>query len=343
MNQNNLRRLLPFLLCLLLLLVGCGNNAESTVTHTDKPSVGTTVPYTDMETQRITAPDPDDDLNGPVYTDPPYILEDDDPLAPEIKAALAEKKAKLIWAADCFSETQQEVKIWHYTLIDCNELYEGLLKELFPDATVEKREEFIECLRFEMKSGETEFGCTVEATGYVLNIFHLPTGLSETLLPKAADWLAKKTGVEQREWTDYDPRLTPALKIYTACVDGIQVGALGRNFVLPQILDIHGVQSRLNTLSLCTSISVGEEAGTVKLSEALSQEELRNTLEFRFNPNESTIVVYRSCKLCYLIDEAKGLLVPVWWVKGVTFSTETGEGTSFEIVYDLETGSMYQT
>ena len=243
MNQNNLRRLLPVILCLILLLVGCGKDMESTTAHTDETPAGTTVPETEAETQRITAPDPDDDLDGPVYTEPPYLLEDDDPLAPEIKAAIASKEAKLIWVEDCFSETRQEAKIWHYTLIDCNELYEGLLKELFPDATVEKREEFIECLRFELKSGETEFGCTVEATGYALNIFQLPTGLSETLLPKAAAWLAQKTGVEQREWTDFDPRLTSALKIYTACVAGIQVGCLGRNRVSPQIIGYHGVQA----------------------------------------------------------------------------------------------------
>ena len=37
----------------------------------------------------------------------------------------------------------------------------------------------------------------------------------------------------------------------------------------------------------------------------------------------------------------KGLLVPVWWVKGIRYNYETGDATGFEIVYDVETGSRY--
>ena len=328
----------------LLLLTGCGRNVPTVAVDTSNGPAGTSIPDSTVGTQRITAPDPDDDLNGPVYSVPPYVLEDDDPLAAEIQAALAEKKAKLIWAEDCFSETRQEAKIWRYSLIDCNELYEELIEELFPDATVEKREETLDGLRLALKSGQTSFGCMVDINGYYINFFQLPSGLGETLLPKTADWLSKRTGVEQREWTDFDPTITNGIKKYTACVDGVQVGALFHNHILVDLIDCHGVDvSNLGSLCLSLPISVGAEAGTVRLSDVFTQEELRKTLEFSFDPNGSAIVVYRSCELCYMIDEARSLLVPVWWVKGVNFSTDTGEGKPFEIIYDVETGSKYRT
>lgn len=327
----------------LLLLTGCGRNKPTVAVDTSNGPTGTSIPDSTVGTQRITAPDPDDDLDGPVYTEPPYILEDDDPLAPKIQEALAAKEAKLIWAEDCFSETRQEVKYRRFTFIDCNELYEELLKELFPDATLEKREESLDGLRLEMRSGEISFVCMVDINGVYVSLDWLPSGLSETLLPKAAGWLAKKAGVEQREWAGFDPTLTIALKQYTACVDGIQVGALYHNHVLTDIIDCHGVKSTLDSLGLFLPISVGEEAGTVKIRDSFTQEELRKTLEFSVDPNGSAIVVYRSCELCYMIDEARSLLVPVWWVKGVNFSTDTGEGKPFEIIYDVETGSRYRT
>jgi hypothetical protein len=346
LDLQSKRRIVSWILAVtfLLLLAGCENDVESTAANMGETPIGTVLSDTAMETQRITAPDPDDDLNGPVYSVPPYVLEDDDPLSAEIQAALAEKKAKLIWAEDCFSETRHEAKIWRYSLIDCNELYEELIEELFPDATVEKREETLDGLRLALKSGQTSFGCMVDINGYYINFFQLPSGLGETLLPKTADWLSKRTGVEQREWTDFDPTITNGIKKYTACVDGVQVGALFHNHILVDLIDCHGVDvSNLGSLCLSLPISVGAEAGTVRLSDVFTQEELRDTLESRFNPNESTIVVYRSCEICYLIDEAKSLLVPVWWVKGVNFSTETGEGKPFEIIYDVETGSRYTT
>ena len=338
------RRIVSWILAVtfLLLLAGCANDVESTASHTDETPVGTTMPQTDIETQRIAAPDPDDDLNGPVYTVQPFLPEED-PMASEIEAAMAAKEAKLIWAEGCFLEPRQEVKIWHYSVIDCNELYEEMLKELFPDATVESREETLDGLRLALKSGQTSFGCMVDINGYYINFFQLPSGLGETLLPKTADWLSKRTGVEQHKWTDFDTMRTDAIACYTGQVDGIQIGALYCLQLNNQLQGNYGVcLSPSGNIEFCSPISVGEEAGTVKLNGSFSLEDLRATLEFDFDPSLPEITVYRSCRLCYLIHEEKGLLVPVWWVKGVRYNLETGEGRPFEVVFDAETGSKYR-
>ncbi len=299
------------------------------------------MPQTDIETQRITAPDPDDDLNGPVYTVQPFLPEED-PMASEIEAAMAAKEAKLIWAEGCFLEPRQEVKIWHYSVIDCNELYEEMLKELFPDATVESREETLDGLRLELKSGDNKFGCKVESDGALIKFFGLTSELGKAVFPKEADWLTKKTGVEQSKWTFYDRMRIDGDEVYTGCIDGIQIGALSLSPVNNELQSYYGLtRSDRGNVRLNLPISVGEEAGTVNLSNGFSQEELRTTLEYDFNPDEPVITVYHSCEVCYLIHQVKGLLVPVWWVKGVRYNYETGDATGFEIVYDVETGSRY--
>ena len=61
----------------------------------------------------------------------------------------------------------------------------------------------------------------------------------------------------------------------TACVDGVQVGALFHNHILVDLIDCHGVDvSNLGSLCLSLPISVGAEAGTVRLSDVFTQEEL---------------------------------------------------------------------
>ena len=324
----------------LLLLASCGSNEQPVDTGRISDSVGTSKPHSDNESFRITAPDPDDDLNGPVYTVQPFLPEED-PMASKIEAAMAAKEAKLIWAEGCFSEPRQEVKTWRYTTIDCNELYEELLKELFPNATVEKREDYLDSTHFELKSGEAKFICVVESTGYATYFHQLPAGLGEEIFPKEADWLARKTGVEQSIWTFYDRMRFNGEAVYTGCVDGIQIGALSISPVNNKLQGYYGLRSDRGSVILYSPIIVGEAAGTVKLSNGFSQEELRTTLEFNFNPDEPVITVYHSCELCYLLDSVKGLLVPVWWVKGVHYNYETGDATGFEIVYDVETGSRY--
>ena len=348
-----MKRRIVFLLlatACLLLAVGCGNDVESPAAHTDETPVGTAAPHTDkgapetagqLTEERPTAPDPDDDLNGPVYTVRPFLVEED-PMASEIESAMAAKEAKLIWAEDCFSETPQEVKTWHYTTIDCNELYEELLKELFPDVTVEKREDNLESTHFELKSGDAKFLCVVNNDGYGIRFTRLPAGLGEEIIPKEADWLARKTGVEQSIWSFYDRMRIDGEEVYTGRVDGIQIGALSVSPVNNKLQGYYGItRSDRGSVSIESPISVGETAGTVKLSNGFSQEELRTTLEYDFNPDEPVITVYHSCEVCYLIHQVKGLLVPVWWVKGVRYNYETGDATGFEIVYDVETGSRY--
>lgn len=330
MKRRAIRRMLLSILCLFLALnVGCGDNVETTAHNTDENLKGTTVSH-------------EEEL-GQIYTEPPYIMEDDDPLAAEIQAALAEKKAKLIWAEDCFAETRQEAKLWHFTFVDCNEFFEDLLKELFPDAMEETREQTPGAAVIELKSGQDTIRCISDVSGQFINLLWLPSGLGEQLLPKAADWLFQKTGVEQRKWTDFDTMRTDAVACYTGYVDGIQIGALYCLQVNNQLQGNYGVcLSPSGNIEFCSPISVGEEAGTVKLNGSFSLEDLRATLEFDFDPSLPEITVYRSCRLCYLIHEEKGLLVPVWWVKGVRYNLETGEGRPFEIVFDAETGSRYR-
>lgn len=339
----------------LLLLAGCGrgNRPESTGTssapvgtstsHTENDPVGTNPSNPDAETQRITAPDPDDDLNGPVYTVPPYVLEDDDPLAVEIQAALDAKEPKLIWAEDCFVETRQEAKRWHYTYVDCNGFFEDLVKYLFQGATEKTREKTVEVTWIELQLGQNTIRCISDVSGRSINLFWLPTGVGEERLPKAVEYLAGKTGVELREWTDFDTMRIDAVRCYTGNVDGIQIGASCYQQITSKLSGYYGVElSPSGNIEFCSPISIGEEAGIVRLNDSFSQEELRSTLEFDFDPSLPEITVYRSCRLCYLIHEGKELLVPVWWVKGVRFNLETGEGRPFEIVFDAETGEKYR-
>ena len=94
-------------------------------------------------------------------------------------------------------------------------------------------------------------------------------------------------------------------------------------------------------LDIWMPIIVGEAVRTVRLDDLFSPEEIRMTAEFIFNPAAPVIEVYRSCELSYLIDEQKGLLIPVWWVKGTKYNYETGKEAAFEMVFDAESGELY--
>ena len=331
MKQNKLRCLLLCACCLLLLLtIGCGNEMEITTSNSDETLVGTVIS------------DHWEEL-GPIYTEPLYSLEDDDPLAAEIQAALDAKEPKLIWAEDCFSETRQEAKLLRFTFVDCNGFFEDLIKYLFQDATEKTREKTVEVTWIELQLGQNTIRCISDVSGRSINLFWLPTGLGEELLPKAVEFLAGKTGVELREWTDFDTMRTDAVRCYTGYVDGIQIGALYCLQLNNQLQGNYGVcLSPSGNIEFCSPISIGEEAGTIKLNDSFTQEELRSTLEFDFDPSLPEITVYRSCNVCYLVHESKGLLVPVWWVKGVRYNLETGEGRPFEIIFDAADGSRYR-
>ena len=326
----------------LLLLASCGSDEHSANTDISNGPIGTNIHDTNVEAQKNTASDHDGFEDGQIYTEPPYILEEDDPLAAEIQAALAEKKPTLIWAEDCFVEERKEAKIWHYTLVDCNGFFEEMLEELFPNAPVENREESPGATVIELKSGQNTLRCVSEVSGRFINLYRLPGDLGETVLPKAVGWLSQKTGVEMWEWTDFDTARTDAIAYYTGQVDGLQIGAASILPINGKLQGTYGVYlAPSGSVEFFSPISVGEEAGTVRLDGDFSQEELRLTLEAYFNPSEPLVKVYRSSRLCYLIHEEKELLIPVWWVKGVNFDLETGKGTPFEYVFDAETGSRY--
>ena len=258
----------------------------------------------------------------------------------ELQAALDAKEAKQIWAADFFSETRREARLWHYTVLDCAKHYPELQTLLFPEAKVTKKQATDgDGSRLELKLDRAKLTCifdtrNVRFTGLTAKQF-------KELFPKATDWAADLTGLELREWTGFDRNIISAYCVYTGAVDGIPIGAMTFGRVSGKLEPGHGLWLSSTGMELRLPISVGEEAGTVKLFDRFSPEELRMTAEFNFDPSSPVVEVYRSCELCYLIHEQKELLVPAWWVKGTRYDYETGKKTAFEMVFDAETGSIY--
>ena len=273
--------------------------------------------------------------------DPHTVETADDAFEAEIQAALEAKQPKQIWAEDFFPETREEVLILRFTVLDCTALYPELIELLFPDATVTKKSGSPDgVFQVQLKQGRTSIRCTCDTSSIIIS--GLPSKQMKELFPKAADWVAEKTGSELHEWTGYDRYRLPAYLVYTESAGGLAIGAMKNSQLTGRLHPGHGIALDNATLTISLPISVGEAVGTVGLFDQFSPEELQMTLEFNFDPNEPVIEVYRSCELCYLIHEEKGLLIPVFWVKGTRYDYERGTETAFEMVFDAETGSVYE-
>lgn len=262
-------------------------------------------------------------------------------LEAEIQAALEAKQPKQLWAADFFLETRQELPVLQYSAApDLTACYPELLELLLPDAAISKKKVSPDgTVQVRLKQGRTEIICNVY-TG-MISINGVTSGQAAELFPKAEAWFAEKTGLELREW-EGSFRLGSAYRAAVGTVDGVPIGPLSCDSFGTNRLDQgHGVWLNNTGVELLGPILVGEELRTVKLFDSFSPEELRMTTEFNFNPDEPVIEVYRSCELCYLIHEQKGQLLPVWWVRGTRYDYESGTETPFEMVFDAETGGMY--
>ena len=265
----------------------------------------------------------------------------DDAFEAEIQAALEAKQPKQIWAADFFPEIREEVPILRFTASDCTALYPELIELLFPDATVTKKSGSPDgVFQVQLKQGRTSIRCTCDTSSIIIS--GLPSKQMKELFPKAADWVVEKTGSELHEWTGYDRYRLPAYLVYTESAGGLAIGAMKNSQLTGRLHPGHGIELDNATLTISLPISVGEAVGTVRLFDQFSPEELRMNAEFMFSADAPVIEVYRSCELCYLIHEEKGLLIPVFWVKGTRYDYERGTETAFEMVFDAETGSVYE-
>ena len=340
MKQTLWRRLLLVLICAaLLLLLGCGDETGSTVSNAPGASVPNAPGGSD--------PNAASNTGESVFADQ---AEAEAALEAELQAALAAKEAKQLWSQNCFAETRDEASVWRCALLDYTELYPELLEALLPNATVKNRTEgeadpespdgVRGAITLVLSSAGKKLTCSIENA--FLSISGLDLEGASELMPKAAEWLAEKTGLEQGMLTGSCSMRVDASEISVGWVDGLPI--------LPKAVGTLGdVQCGLwrarsgsgNSLQFGMPFSVEESAGTVRLRDSFSPEELRMTMEFSFDPRGSVIEVYRSCSLCYLFRQRDSLLIPVWLVKGTRYDLETGGRASFELVVDAETGEIF--
>ena len=279
-------------------------------------------------------------ING--ATQEPHTAETADPaLEAEIQAALAAKEPKQIWAENFITETRKEATIWRFTSLDCTALYSELQELLFPDVSKAKKISNPDgSFQMQLKQGRTTIICNCDSVS--INILGITSKEAKELFSKAVDWYAEKTGLKLQEWTGYDMARIRNYRVFSGSVDGISIGEMTYNRIGNNRLDTgHGVMLNNFGLDIWMPIIVGEAVRTVRLDDLFSPEEIRMTAEFIFNPAAPVIEVYRSCELSYLIDEQKGLLIPVWWVKGTKYNYETGKEAAFEMVFDAESGGLY--
>lgn len=250
----------------------------------------------------------------------------------EIQAAIAEREPKQIWCEEFFTSTREEARLFRFTNLDCIELYKELLDSLFPGATITKQKKTIEGVQLEMTLDRVTITCT--STPQYINI----RGISavKDIMDSAADWLKAKTGMEVCEWTGYDKTRISANKIYVSCADGIPIGATAYG-----MMKSFGLWGENTGIVVFSPIALGEDVRTVQLNNRFSPEEFRMAAELNFIKDMPIIEVYQSCELSYLIHEERGMLVPVWWVKGTRYNYESGGKTDFEMVFDAETGSLF--
>lgn len=295
----------------LLLLTGCGKDDPSIVMQSSNEGQQTSI------------------------TEEHSGVDSNDSLEEELQKAIAAKEAKQLWAEDFFTETREEASIWRYTSLNCTEIYSELLNLLFPEASVTGKRNTPEGnVSVDLKQDSTRIHCSIEPLG--VNLGGLPSKQAKELYPKIIDWIAEKTGLDYCKWQGYDPTYTPAAEVYVGCVDGSPIVAKAYS-----LTKYYGLWRDQDGFSIIFPVLIGEKTGTVKLFDQFSPEELQMTLEFNFDPNEPVIEVYRSCELCYLIHEQKGLLIPVWCVKGTRYNFESDKDSAIEYVFDAETGSVY--
>lgn len=307
MKRTLFKRLLLALCCLTLLcLLGCGGGAGSSVAGTGAPG-GTGAPVDRAEA--------------------------DAAFEAQLQAALAEKEPKQLWAEDFCTEQRKEAAIWRCTMLNCAELYPELLERLFPEAVEQKKTVYPSepnHVTYQLKADGRKFNCSCGAS--YLDVTGLPSERVEELLPQVVDWLAEKTGLEQRKW----PGHISASSAHTGCVDGLPIAAPA---------DTNqggcGIWRQAGGFEILFPFTLGEREEMISLYELFSPEELRLTLEFDFHSSEPVVEAYRSCELCYLFKERKEQLVPVWRVTGTSCNYETGRKTPIELFFDAETGQLY--
>lgn len=269
----------------------------------------------------------------------PSVSPSDSALDAKLQDALATKEPKQLWAEDLFPENKEEVSVWHFSRLDCTALCQELLEQLFPDANNYREQHSADCKIVTLKIHRAEIMCTADTSD--IRIRGLTSNQIKELLPVATKWFTDRTGLELREWQGHNMSLIPASRVYTDSVDGHPIGVLKTLPVSNKLDGTHGLQVASQGINICSPILVGEQAGTVRLWEQYSPEELRMTAEFSFDTEKPVVEAYRSCELCYLIHEQKGLLIPVWWIKGTQYNYETGKETAIEMVVDAETGSFF--
>lgn len=317
MKQTLWRRLLLVLICAaLLLLLGCGDETETTVPNAPGGS----------------DPNAASNTGESVFADP---AEADAAFDALLKETIDAGEPKQVWAADFCTEQRKEAATWRCELLDCRELYEELLERLLPDAVVKKKTSPPDSdeVRYDLRIGSQKLVCNCGQS--FLDITSLTSEQVRELMPRAAEWLGEKCGLELREWTGR----TEGLSVYTGFVDGLPIAPYGRmnSFGSGRC----GLWSEPGTIYLWYPFTLGKQAGTVSLYEQFSPEELRMTLEFSFDPSKQVVEAYRSCELCYLLDGQQELLVPVWWVRGTSCNLETGKKTPIELWVNAETGQVY--
>lgn len=249
-----------------------------------------------------------------------------------LQAALAAREPKLLWAEDFLPErSREDAAVWSCKPLNCMELSAELFERLFPDAVVKEKSRTVSETTYELKLDGESFSCNFSESH--IRLMNLSSERSEALLPQVTDWLAEKTGLEQRKWPG---RVPPAIDVYTGCVDGLPISATADSSVRS-----FGVSREPNSISIHAPFTLGEQEKTISLYELFSPEELRRTIESRFDPLEPVVEAYRSCKLCYLYVAKQERLVPVWWVAGTSCNYETGRRKQIELFFDAETGQIY--
>ena len=318
-------RYVPALICLCLLLTGCGRGPAGTDTSPVSGPAGTE-----------TATEPAASVTGPTERVESGLDE-------EIQAALDAHETKRFWRVEAPGSFPETVTLWSWSRPDARTLWPALRDGLLAEAAdlTEKTytvSDMIFC-SFQLDGRKAEARIVPEGIEFSFLTLNRASAFAERLTAEEAERLGLP--LQARSSAN-----SAGKKLVTPTLEGLPLG----HYTTPERLAVRlGVWQDGKLVHLSAPMEKPRAAGQISADTLLQPEEVEATLLFvnglENDRSFQLVSVYQSCQPVYRADAVTGTIRPTWQVTGrqYLYDPPSGRYSTFplELLVDAVTGEVF--